>query len=308
MIPVPWRIAFGTVALLATLVPRAGAQDGPSRLVGPFTREDYPQAVIDRPLTLPAGMVEGELGGTFLSQRFPEPLLGGIRGTDDWDLDVALRVGVTDRIQLEAGTVFSLDHRTHDSDGFQGVPDLDPRPSLTSWRRVIPVRLSVLALDTEALDTAVTLTLPFVAYEQRTLLFGRGGHIILRNSNGRALPIVQLAAPTRWRLTDWLWLRAGENLFAVATADGSAQFAFDFGIGVQPHRLFAVTLDSQIAAVAFDGDGELFSRTLADLGTLALEATFTPIRNLDLVGSLDLPDIGGGIDTYALRTAVRVRF
>jgi hypothetical protein len=300
-------LALGTLALLATLVASVGAEDGPPRLVGPFTREDYPQAVIDRPLTLPAGMVEAEIGGTFVSQRFGTPVLG-VGGADDWDLDVDLRIGLTDRIQLGVGTAFSLDHTVRDTQGFQGVPPLDLRSNLSSWQRVVPLRLSVLALDTETLDTAVTLTLPFVAHSERTIFFGRGGHLTLRNGDGRVLPAVLLAAPTRWRLTDWLWLRAGQNLFAVTTGDGTALFAFDFGIGVQPHRLFAVTLDTRIAAVVFDGAGEEFSETLADRGTMTLEGTFAPIRGLDLVGGFDLPDVGRGIDNYALRTAVRVRF
>ncbi len=38
-------------------------------------------------------------------------------------------------------------------------------------------------------------------------------------------------------------------------------FAFDFGLGVQPHPMLAVTLDSRIAAVSFDGDGHSSRRT-----------------------------------------------
>jgi len=295
------------VALLAGLAARAGAQDGGARLVGPFTRDDYPQAVIDRPLTLPAGMVEAEIGGDFVSQRFPTPVFG-VNGSDDWNLDVALRVGITDRVQIEAGTNFSLDHTQRGSTGFEGVPTFDLRPSLTSWQRVVPLRLSVLALDTQALDTALTLTLPFVAYAQRTITFVRRGSVILRNGDGRVLPSVALEAPTRWRLNDWLWLRAGENLFAVTTGNGTAQFAFDLGFGLQLHRLFAVTLDSRIADVSFTGDGHLASDTLADVGSVVLEGTFTPIRRLDVVGSFDVPDVGRGVDGYTIRAAIRARF
>src|SRR5438128_426131 len=142
------RCALALMALLPTFGHSAGAEPGAARLVGPFTRDDYPQAIIDRPLTLPARMVEAEVGAQFTSLRY----------------------------------------------------------------------------------------------------------VTFANS-GRVLPEVDLAAPTRWRLTDWLWLRAGENLFAATTADGMAHFAFDLGVGVQPHRLFAVTLDSRIASVAFDGGG-----------------------------------------------------
>ena len=54
---------------LVTLLARTTAAQSPA-LVGPFTRDDYPQALIDRPLTLPAGMVEAESGWSFVSQRF----------------------------------------------------------------------------------------------------------------------------------------------------------------------------------------------------------------------------------------------
>jgi len=308
-----WGRMLGAVGLLlAALVPIASADDGPARLVGPFTRDDYPQAVIDRPLTLPAGMVEGEIGGRFVSQRqtfqpftFYPPLVSGV---DDWYLDLAIRVGITDRIQLEAGTAFSLDHQERGYHSSQGGFGFDPRANLTSWQRVIPLRVSVLALDTEALDTAVTLTLPFTAYQDRIVHFPRGGTRIVRNGDGRVLPAVQLAAPTRWRLTDWLWLRAGQDLFTVTTAEGLARFAFLFGVGVQPHPMFALTLDSRIAAVSFDGSGNSSSTTLADYGDLLLEGTFTPIRCLDIVGGLDIPNLSNGVDTYAIRTAVRVRF
>jgi len=302
------RFALPVIAVLAILAPPAGAEPGAARLVGPFTRDDYPQAIIDRPLTLPAGMIEAEIGAQFTSLRFETPVFG-VGGTDDWDGDLAVRVGVTDRIQLEAGTAFSLDHTLRDEQGFQGVPGFDVRPSLTSWRRIVPVRLSLLALDTETLDTAVTLTLPFVAHASRTFFLGRSGEkvVTFANGDGRVLPEVDLAAPTRWRLTDWLWLRAGENLFAVTTGDGIAQFAFDLGVGVQPHRLFAVTLDSRMASIAFDGGGHETSQTLADAGTIELTGFFTPLRNVDVVGSLGLPNVGRGFDDYVTRIAVRAR-
>jgi hypothetical protein len=284
----------------------AGAEDDLAKTVGPFAKDEYPQALIDRPLTLPAGMVEGELGATFTSVRFEEPIFG-VGGIDAWDGDVALRVGVTDRIQLEAGTAFSLDYVQRRGADFQGADAFDLRASFASWRRVVPLRLSFLALDTDSLDTAVTLTLPFTAFASRTIFFSRGGRVVAENGTGRVLPAVALDAPTRWRLTDWFWLRAGENLFAVTTDNGTAAFAFDFGIGVQPHPSFAVTLDSRIASVAFDGSGEVASRTLADFGTIDLEGTFSPCRWFDLVGGLALPDVGRGFDDYLTRVAVRVR-
>ena len=294
------------IALLVATARATGAEPSGARLVGPFTREDYPQAVIDRPLTLPAGMVEGEVGADFTSFRFATPVLG-VGGADEWAGDVTLRVGVTDRVQFEAGTSFSLDYTQRDQQPFQGRSNIDIRPNLASWQRVVPVRLSVLALDTEALDTAVTLTLPFVAHSSRTIFFGRGGSMTFSNSDGRVLPAVQLAAPTRWRLTDWLWLRAGENLFSVTTGDGTAAFAFDLGLGVQAHPMFAVTLDTRIASVAFDGSGSKGSETLADRGTIDLEGIFSPLRNVDLIGGLALPDVCRGFDDYVIRMAVRVR-
>ena len=305
-----YRTLVATGVLLAAFASLARADDGAARLVGPFTRDDYPQAVIDRPLTLPAGMVEGEIGGRFVSRSFrPFAFLPSVTdGIDDWFLDLAVRVGITDRVQLEAGTAFSLDHQVRGDSGFQGAFGFDPRANLTSWQRRIPLRLSVLALDTEALDTAVTLTLPFVAFQERRVSVPRGGTFVLRNSDGRALPEVDLGAPTRWRLTDWFWFRAGQDLFAVTTNDGTAGFFFNVGMGVQPHPMFAATLDSRIAAVTFDGGGHSSSVTLADVGTIALEGTFTPIRCLDIVGDFDIPDVGNGVDKYAIRTAMRVRF
>ena len=295
--------------VLALLLARAaGAETGAARLVGPFAKADYPQALIDRPLTLPAGMVEGEIGGRFVSRRFPVSILG-VGGTDEWLADVAIRVGVTDRFQIEAATAFSLDYTMRHFEGFLGAQRLDARPNLTSWQRVVPLRLSLLALDTETLDTALTLTLPFVAHASRTFVISNrfGTTVTTTNGDGRVLPVVQLAAPTRWRLNDWLWLRAGEDLFSVTTGEGQARFAFDLGVGVQPHRLFAVTLDSRIASIAFDGDGHESSQTLADVGTIDREGVFAPCSRFDVVGSLGMPDTGRGFDDYVIRLAVRLR-
>jgi hypothetical protein len=301
MTTTPRRSGLVAVAILGVeLVARAaGAASAPVPWVGPFTRDDYPRAVIDRPLTLPAGMVEGEVGVGFSSIGVGAPQAFAV---DDWNADVTLRVGVTDRLQIEAGTSFSLDHAVHGG----AFPGVDLRPSPTSWQRVVPVRLSFLALDTETLDTALALTLPFTAHASRTVTFG-GETFRVANGDGRVLPFVALEAPTRWRLTDWLWLRAGEDLFAVTTGDGVAAFQFPLGLGVQPHPIFAVTLDSRIAAVVFDGSGELASRTLADVGTINLEGTLALLPALDVVGSLDLDDVGRGFDEYRTRLAVRVR-
>src|SRR5689334_14866083 len=88
---------LAAIVLCLTVAAPALADDDTPRLVGRFTRADYPQALIDRPLTLPAGMVEVELGGTCVSQRFDPPLFG-VGGTDDWYADLAVRVGITDRL------------------------------------------------------------------------------------------------------------------------------------------------------------------------------------------------------------------
>jgi hypothetical protein len=302
-------IAPGVLVLVALSVAPGEAEDS-TPLVGPFTRDTYPQAVIDRPLTLPAGMVEGESGWQFVSQRFvtpidfATPLTFASSGTDDWNADVALRVGVTDRVQVEAGTAFSLDHSIFGAS--QVDEPFDDRPSLASWSRTLPVRLSYLALDTRALDTALTLTLPFHAHADRIVTFTRGGKIVASDES-RVLPAVALEAPTRWRLCDWLWLRAGEDLFSVTTGDGVATFAFDVGVGVQAHRLLAFTIDSRVASIAFDGSGHEASETVADVGSLALQTVFAPLPWLDFVGGVDVPDLGRGFGDYATRIAVRVR-
>lgn len=301
----PWRPVL-VVGLFAAVAGIAAAE--PAKLVGPFEKSEYPTALIDRPLTLPAGMIEAELGFGFTSQEIDPPIVG-IAQTDEWVIDATLRAGVTDRIQVEVGTAFSLDYRQKSPLGFQGVPGgVDIRPSLASWKRVVPLRLAGLVLDTESLDTAVTLTLPFTSRAERTISIFRGGTLEFRNGDGRVLPAVDLAAPTRWRLNDWLWLRAGENLFSVTTGDVFATFAFDFGVGVQPHRIFAVTLDSRVAQVSFNGDGEDDSDTLGDRVPLDLEGTLAPCRWFDLVGSVGLPDAGHGFDSWATRMAMRVRF
>jgi hypothetical protein len=185
------RLALLAAVLLGTA---AGAQADPPLLVGPFAKDEYPRAVIDRPLTLPAGMVENEVGFRFLSVA-PESQFNAT-GFDDWDADGAVRVGVT---ELEAGTSFSLDHTERG-----GASSILLRPNVTSWSRRVPFRVSFLALDTDALDTAVALTLPFVAHVSRQVRVGRGPTFTIANSDGRVLPEVQLAAPTRWRFTDWL--------------------------------------------------------------------------------------------------------
>jgi hypothetical protein len=305
----PWsRLALVLLTLASGVSRVLAAEPAGARLVGPFPKDEYPQALIDRPLTLPAGMIEGELGWSFVSRPF-DPSILGVTGADEWLMDVALRVGVTDRIQVEVGTAFSLDYSQRTPNRSSPVHGFDPpdiRPSRASWQHVVPLRLSGLALDTDTLDTAVTLTLPFTANADREIFFGRSYHRS-RNGDGRVLPSVDLAAPTRWRLTDWVWLRAGENLFQVTTGDVAATFAFDLGVGVQPHRIFAVTLDSRIADITFDGDGEEPSQTLADVGTIDLEGTLAPIPGFDLVGSLGLPDVGRGFDEWVTRFGIRVR-
>jgi hypothetical protein len=304
------RQAILATVMVVVCAPAFAWEDAP--LIGPFDKAEYPRALIDRPLTLPAGMVEGDVGFAFASRRFDEPFLRStsleVAGYDEWTADITLRAGLTDRVQLEVGTAFSLDYEQRGAGNFQGTRPFDLRPSLTSWNRVVPVRLSFLALDTETVDTAVAVTVPFVGYSERRLSFGRGGSVRLRNSDGRVVPAVGLEAPTRWRLTDWLWLRAGENLFAVTTGAGVAQFTFNLGLGVQPHEIFAVTLDTRVASIAFDGSGDEGSETLADRGVIDLEGTLSPCRWFDLVGSLGMPDVGGGFDNYVTRVGVRVRF
>jgi hypothetical protein len=71
------------VAIVIILAPLAGAQPDEARLVGPFAKDEYPQALIDRPLTLPAGMVEGELGFAFTSLRFDPAIVLGVGGIDE---------------------------------------------------------------------------------------------------------------------------------------------------------------------------------------------------------------------------------
>src|SRR5262249_44800371 len=56
------RPTFLFLRLLALVISTGTAVAEGPRLIGPFTKDDYPQAVIDRPLTLPAGMVEVEAG------------------------------------------------------------------------------------------------------------------------------------------------------------------------------------------------------------------------------------------------------
>ena len=144
------RFALRVLALLTLLTPPLEAATDAPRLVGPFAKDEYPQAVIDRPLTLPAGMVEGEIGASFVSQRF-ELQPQAFAGADDWYAGVLFRVGITDRIQVETGTAFSLDQTLRRGGRFHGVAALETRPTVTSWQRVVPVRLSLLALDTETL-------------------------------------------------------------------------------------------------------------------------------------------------------------
>jgi hypothetical protein len=127
------------VGLLALRVSVAIAESDAPRLVGPFEKDEYPRALIDRPLTLPAGMVEGEMGASFVSLRFQPSPFEEAR-TDEWIGDVALRVGVTDRIQVEAGTAFSLDYVQRGDTSFQGISDIDLRRTLTSWKQVVPLR------------------------------------------------------------------------------------------------------------------------------------------------------------------------
>jgi hypothetical protein len=60
------------LVLLTAIARVASAESDEARLVGPFANVDHPQALIDRPLTLPAGRVEGELGATFAELELPE--------------------------------------------------------------------------------------------------------------------------------------------------------------------------------------------------------------------------------------------
>jgi len=258
------RMTGGVVGLaVVCLLLRAAPGAAEPQLVGPFTKDEYPQAVIDRPLTLPAGMVEGELDTTFSSTRFPSPdrTYFSVNGIDQWTMDGTLRLGITDRFQAEVGTSFSLDYQQRGDHGHTYRYD-DIRPTFASWQHIVQTRLSFLALNTESLDTAVALTVPFVAHASRTIGV-RHGSFDFENTPGHVVPLVGLEAPTRWRITDWLWFRAGEDLFNVTTDNVYAVFSFPIGIGVQPHPMFAMTLDTRIATVLFNGSGDSGSETIA---------------------------------------------
>jgi hypothetical protein len=93
----------------------------------------------------------------------------------------------------------------------------------------------------------------------------------------------------------------------VTTDRGVADFNFDLGLGVQPHPLLALMLDTRIASVAFDGSGHEGSVTLADRGEMFLQGVFAVLPGFDVVGGLDLFDVGRGFDEYTTRIGFRVR-
>jgi hypothetical protein len=108
------------------------------------------------------------------------------------------------------------------------------------------------------------------------------------------MPAVGPRSADAWRVTDWLWFRAGEDLFGVSTEQRlCAIFSFPFGLGVQPHRCSRGRSTAASRPSLFNGERRLgISETLADRGTIDLEGTFAPCRWFDLVGQLALPNVG----------------
>lgn len=295
-------VAVLTGVVLASAMPAHAAG------VGPFAKSDYPVSLIDRPLTLPSGMVEARLEAAFTSFTIPLGAFDpntqrfGIRDFhfDNWDLVGNLAVGITDRLQVELGTSFSI------SEGrLPGT--LDFRPSTASWDRNLNVRLSYLALDTETFDVAPAIAVPFhIDAGSRTVHVPGSNQVFRVEDQTDVVELVAVETPARWTLGRHVWLEGGRDLATISTDPGAAFVSFVGGLGVQASASFATVLDMNFAELVFDGQGA-DTRTLDDAVPLRLTGLLALCRWADLTGGLTLRDARDGFDFYQLRIGVTVR-
>lgn len=278
-------VAALIAVLLAPGVPARAAG------IGPFAKADYPLSLIDRPLTLPRGMVEGRLEAVFSSATLqfgvfdPRTLRFVVRNThlDAWDLVTGLAIGITDRLQAELSTAFSVSE-----------PAELVGPSTTSWNHNLNVRLSYLVVDTETFDVAPAITVPF--------------HVDAGSLDTRdVVEVIGIETPARWVLGRHVWLEAGRGLANIGTDPAAALLSFVGGLGVQVSRSFATLLEMDFAKVLFRGDGT-DERTLDDAVPVRLTGLLALCRGADLRGGLLLPNAQDGFDFYQLRMGVTVRF
>jgi len=123
-------IRSSLVAVLTVAVAGMGiahADDENNSGVGPFSKANYPSDVIDRPLTLPGGMLEVGLGLAYASLS-----VAGV-SADATSAGVSARYGVGNKIMVGVDTSLGID------------PDFE-------WGESLGLGVSYLAVDQKKLD------------------------------------------------------------------------------------------------------------------------------------------------------------
>ncbi len=279
--------------------------------IAPIDKYHYPQAVIDRPLTLPRGMLELRTAFAFTSLDFFSLRL------DDWDMIASGGYGITDRLQLDIATVFSL----HRNDASRGYDHTVYQPTTSaSWNHTLSVRLSYQAFDGEALDIAPNLTVPFQsdgggltkipAIPRMLTPIDLGNPVSSTNDN--VVEALGIEVPFRYLLGRRLWMEGGRSLVTISTNDPvDAEFAFVTGLGLQATQALSLLAETQIANVFVPVDDSEAHATptsnLADFVPLRFTGVFAPRSWLDFTAVLSLPDAGEGFANYRVMGGIRIR-
>ncbi len=132
---------------------RGKKKDKGPKYVGPFEKDEYPLQERLRPLTLPAGMAEGELAFGYADPNYPSAD-GGV------DTQIRAALGIADRAEVRVGT------------GIAWSPDV-------AWQDNVTLEVHALASDGKRFDFAPGVVVPLTFVDDGPLvdvnvdLFGR---------------------------------------------------------------------------------------------------------------------------------------
>ncbi len=244
------KLVSGVVCVLGLLVATAARAD------------DYPQSEIDRPLTLPQGMFQGQL------------LLTELHAGDDdaQGLTLLAGFGITKELEADVGTGFNL----HPSDPF--------------WDKRLSLAVGYLVYDTEKLDLApgiatsldfrdnakvfdnldLSLEGRFLATDKIFILFGRD--LIHISSFDASFMSLELNVAPGVQITPELSFALGLQLAHIKISGdfNTTTWIFADQIAIAPRLLYAITskLDVQL----------LFTDDLKHAGDLWILAAGVNVR------------------------------
>lgn len=252
----------------------APAEEAPAAAgqgIGPFTKESYPSALIDRPLTLPAGMIEVRPSLQYLNLTITDPLSGASASFSATGLGVGVGYGITDKIEAGLSTGLGID------------PDVE-------WSESIGLYGAFSAIDTAKMDIA-----PSVSTE---LDFADGADV---------LSAISIGAGFRYLVSDKLFVRAGNNLLNLVIApDAGLQLNVNGGIGFQATPELAIAADLNMISLKVFGDA-VGDSTFFDPFGLTLTGLYAISNKLDAYVQIALPSIADAADIYGISVGANVR-